>query len=487
MEPLTDLLNYLRPSDASTVIECSANSTCTAVHAVAASLIVLLILLTGFAYTTVLERRLIAWIQMRIGPNRAGPLGLLQPVADAVKLIFKQDITPTNADRFVYWLAPVLKVVPTLIVLAVVPLGPPMAVPWIDGNWYRVSLGLVDVNVGVLWLLAITSISVYGVAMAGWASNNKYAMLGSLRSSASMISYELSLASAFVVPVMLAGSLSVGDIIEAQSGNFIFNWYIFQNPVAAVIMLIALFAETNRAPFDLPEAEQELVAGHMTEYSGMKFAMFFMAEYVSMIGVAVIFSSMFLGGYHFILVDDAPWLGPLWLIGKVVAFLAFMVWVRATFTRVRYDRLMTLGWKVMLPLALVSIGYTAVVQVMLEEVENQTLVTAVSVGMLVLLMGVAGAIFLRPRDLTAELETDPPDVVRLDKRGPGYYILQLVGGTLSVPFTLFNMAYDSAANVREYTGTGQRAEPAAERSDDAQLPAPAGSSAPQLGSGSSGD
>jgi NADH-quinone oxidoreductase subunit H len=440
------MFDFLYPSDPSVVIECADSVGCTLTHSVISSLLILFVLLTAFAYTTVLERRFIAWIQDRIGPNRVGPLGLLQPLADGVKLIFKQDIMPKNADPVVYIIAPVLKVVPVLMVLVVVPLGPPLVIPWFDGNWYRVAQGLIDVNVGVLWLVAITSIAVYGVAMAGWASANKYATLGSLRSSASMISYELSLSSAFVVPVMLAGSMSVGDIIEAQGGSPL-NWFIFQNPVAAVIMFIALLAEVNRAPFDLPEAEQELVAGHMTEYSGMKFAMFFMAEYISMIGISVIFASMFLGGYHFILVEQVPILGPVWLSLKVLALLSFMVWIRSALPRVRYDRLMSLGWKVMLPLIMLAIAWTAVLVVLRAETASQTLYTGASVGLLVL-MAIAAFIFGRSGEpdqaVAGQVET-----VQVGVNSWASALLQLVGSLVAAPFMLFNYTLDTLKSTNE--------------------------------------
>src|SRR5690606_33134166 len=201
----------------------------------------------------------IAFFQQRSGPNRVGPGGFLQPAADGVKLIFKEDIMPAKAYKAVYLLAPLLKVVPILIVMAVTPLGPRLTLPWFDGNWYNVPLVVADINVGVLWILSITSIATYGVALAGWSSNNKYAMLGALRATAQMISYELSLGLAIVVPVMLASSMSVIDIIETQAGSPL-NWFVFQNPLAAAILMVALLAETNRAPFDLPEAEQELTA-----------------------------------------------------------------------------------------------------------------------------------------------------------------------------------------------------------------------------------
>ena len=257
-----------------------------------------------------------------------------------------------------YLLAPMLKVVPALVVLAVVPLGPAIDIPWFDGLWYAVPMGLIDVNVGVLWLLAITSLGTYGVILAGWASNNKYAMLGGLRACAQMISYELSLGLSVAVPVMIVGSMSMLDIVEAQRN--IFDWFVFQNPLAAAVLMIALLAEVNRAPFDLPEAEQELTAGYMTEYSGMKFAMFMMAEYLGMIAVSIIAISLFFGGYHFFFVDAVPILAPLVLIGKLLVFLIGMIWLRATLPRIRYDRLMHFGWKVMLPLALLAVAWSAV-------------------------------------------------------------------------------------------------------------------------------
>ncbi|HSO28068.1 MAG TPA: complex I subunit 1 family protein, partial [Anaerolineales bacterium] len=229
------------------------------------SLILIVVLLTGFAYLTYYERKALARIQVRIGPNRAGPGGWLQPVADAIKLIFKEELIPARADRLVFILAPIITVIPALIILAVVPWGDRIT---LFGR--EISMGIADVNVGVLYILAVASISVYGIVLAGWASNNKYAMMGGLRSSAQMISYELALGLAFIGPVMLAGSLSIQDIIKAQSPV----WFAVYQPSGFVIFLIASLAEVNRAPFDMPEAEQELVAGYHTEYSGMKFALF---------------------------------------------------------------------------------------------------------------------------------------------------------------------------------------------------------------------
>jgi NADH-quinone oxidoreductase subunit H len=358
-------------------------------HAIFTSLLLFFVLLTAFAYTTLLERRFLAALQARIGPNRAGPWGLLQPVADGVKLIFKEDLTPLQAEKIIFWLAPVIRTVPALLIVAVIPLGPKISIPWFDGKWYRVEQGLVDLNVGVLWLLAITSIGVYGVVLAGWSSNNKYSMLGGLRSSAQMISYELSMGAAIVVPILLAGSLSVGDIIDAQNKVPILGWYVFQNPLGAAILLIALLAEVNRAPFDLPEAEQELAAGYHTEYSGMKFAMFYMAEYISMINVSLVGTAMYFGGYHFFFIDKLPLLGPLVYGIKVFLLLMGMIWVRATLPRIRYDRLMSLGWKIMLPLALVAVAWSAFAVLIADAIGTGAYAVLSIVAIVVTVIGAA--------------------------------------------------------------------------------------------------
>ena len=327
------------------------------------SLIILLSLTAGFAYVTLYERRLIARFQNRIGPNRAGPQGLLQPIADAVKLIFKEELIPDKADKIIFILAPIITVIPALIITAVVPWGGTIT---LFGR--TIPLYLVDLNVGVLYLMAVTSISVYGIALAGWSSNNKYATLGGLRSTAQMISYEIAMGFCFVVPVMLAGSMSLVDIVEGQKNV----WYGFLNPVAGFIFYLSILAETNRAPFDMPEAEQELTAGYHTEYSGMKFALFFMAEYIKMVAVSMIAATLFLGGYYLpfqgVLVEAVPWLetpllyaGPLILAVKVLLSLFIFVWLRSTLPRIRYDRLMSFGCKVTFPLALLSALVTAAV------------------------------------------------------------------------------------------------------------------------------
>jgi NADH-quinone oxidoreductase subunit H len=317
------------------------------------SLVIILGMTGGFAYLTWMERKVLARMQVRYGPNRAGPFGLLQPVADGIKLIFKEELIPGGADKLLFILAPVITVIPALIITAVI--------PWGDFSFtvggQQISLYLTDVNVGVLYILTVTSISIYGISLAGWASNNKYATLGGLRATAQMISYELAMGFSVMGPVMMAGSMSIMEIVRAQGSL----WYAISQPVAFVIFYIVSLAEVNRAPFDMPEAEQELVAGYHSEYSGMKFALFFMAEYIKMIAVAIIGSSLFLGGFQGPFVEQVPWLGPLYLFIKVIVWLFTMIWVRATLPRIRYDHLMALGWKVLFPLALLNVVVTAAI------------------------------------------------------------------------------------------------------------------------------
>jgi NADH-quinone oxidoreductase subunit H len=333
------------------------------------SLVVIFALLTGFAYLTLYERRALARIQARIGPNRAGPQGLLQPIADAVKLIFKEELTPAKADRVLFFWAPVITMVPSIIIAAVIPFGPPVKM---FGR--EIYLSVANINVGVLYLTSIASIAVYGIVLAGWASNNKYAMLGGLRSSAQMISYELSLGLMIVVAILLADSMNLYDIVNQQKDV----WYVIVQPVGALIFLIVTLAEVNRAPFDMPEAEQELTAGYHSEYSGMKFALFFMAEYQKMIVISMIAATLFFGGYRefwflkgtFLSVDQNWWLGPIYLLLKVIVLLFFMIWIRATWPRIRYDRLMAFGWKVLLPLSLVTAFITAAGILFFEMYKN---------------------------------------------------------------------------------------------------------------------
>jgi NADH-quinone oxidoreductase subunit H len=329
---------------------------------------------TMFAYFTLFERRLLARFQNRVGPNRAGPDGFLQPLADAVKLFFKEDVTPALADKWVYLISPGFAVIPALIIWATIPLG-----YWPDGQGGNI-LQLANVNVDILWFLAVTSLGVYGIAIAGWASNNKYSMLGGIRASAQVISYELALGLSVLAVVMQAESFSMAEIVEKQNGM----WNIVPLFLGFVIFLISSTAEVVRAPFDLVEAEQELVGGYNTEYGSMKFALFFMSEYIKLVAMNAIAVTLFLGGWTFpgLLTLHA---GLIPIAGETVAnvvlgltslgafllktaFLSFVsVWIRATVPRVRYDQLMRLGWTVLLPLALVQIVLVAVLGVLLPE------------------------------------------------------------------------------------------------------------------------
>lgn len=321
------------------------------------SVFILLFMTAGFAYVTLFERRVLARMQVRIGPNRAGPGGLLQPIADAFKLIFKEELIPGNADKIIFVIAPIITVIPALVITAVIPWG-----GTINLFGRPVTLYLSDINVGVLFILAVTSISVYGITLAGWSSNNKYALLGGLRATAQMISYELSLGMSFIGPILLAGSMSMLDIVNSQAHV----WNIVYQPLGFIIYMFASLAEVNRAPFDMPEAEQELTAGYHVEYSSMKFALFFMAEYIKVIAIGMIGASLFLGGFHVPFVDASrfPWVGPIALLAKTVVWLFVVVWIRATLPRIRYDRLMALGWKIMFPLALINVLVTAVIIVL---------------------------------------------------------------------------------------------------------------------------
>jgi NADH-quinone oxidoreductase subunit H len=353
------------------------------------SVVVILALLTGFAYLTWYERRALARIQVRIGPNRAGPQGLLQPIADAVKLIFKEELVPAKADKILFFWAPVITMVPSIIIAAVIPWGESFT-----AFGRTITLYVADINVGVLYLMSIASIAVYGIVLAGWSSNNKYAMLGGLRSSAQMISYELALGLSFVTAIILANSMRILDIVEAQRGM----WFAVIQPVGAVIFWVATLAEVNRAPFDMPEAEQELTAGYHSEYSGMKFALFFMAEYQKMIVICAIAATLYFGGFRefgflkdtFFSVDHTwtlgSWqitnwfLGPIYLFLKVVVLLFGMIWVRATWPRIRYDRLMSFGWKVLLPLSLAITFITATGISLAQEFNNRLFFWAIPVA-----------------------------------------------------------------------------------------------------------
>ena len=307
----------------------------------------------ALAYLTWVERKVMARVQMRPGPTRVGPFGLLQPIADGLKFLFKEDVIPTNANRFLYIAAPVISLVPALLSFSVIPFGP----------WLQVT----DLSVGLLFIFAVTSLGVYGIALGGWASNSKYPLIGAMRSSAQMISYELSLTLSVVGVLMIANTLSLGQLVTSQQGvwlGFIPRWNIFLQPVAFAVYVVSAVAETNRLPFDLAESEQELVAGWHTEYSSLKFAMFMLAEYANMVTVSALATIMFLGGWA------GPLFGPNWLqaalptfwfVLKIFVFIFFYVLLRSTIPRIRYDQLMKFGWKVLLPVSLANILVTSFV------------------------------------------------------------------------------------------------------------------------------
>ena len=318
--------------------------------------VVMVTVLLHVAYLTYFERKILGWMQDRMGPMEVGYHGLLQPVADGLKLFFKEDIVPAQANKIIFTLAPILVLVPALIGFAVIPFGRDTI------SFFGLTFHpfVTDINIGILYILAFASIGAYGVLLGGWASNNKYSLLGGLRSAAQVISYELSLGLAIVGVLLMAGSLSLVKITEAQGGGLL-HWFILPQFVAFVIYLISAIAETNRLPFDLPEAESELVAGFFTEYSGMRFAFFFLAEYANMILVSCIATILFLGGWHapFEALGFIPPI--LWFVIKVYFFLFFYIWIRGTLPRLRYDQLMMFGWKVMIPLALANILVTSTV------------------------------------------------------------------------------------------------------------------------------
>src|ERR1700751_3334951 len=324
--------------------------------------IVLNATLVAVTYMVLLERKVIAWAQSRLGPMRGGPYGILQPVADAIKLMLKEDITPVRADKWVFTAAPIISMVPALIVYAVIPFGPE-----INLFGRRVALYVTDVNVGLLYIVSVASIGVYGIILGGYASNSKYPLLASLRASAQLISYEVAVTLTLVSVIMMAGTLSMVGIVNAQYNSRL--WFAFVQPVAFVIFFIGGLAETNRAPFDLPEAEQELTGGFHTEYSGMRFALFFLAEYANMIVVSSVATTLFFGGWLRPFPNIA-FLGFLdfvpswnWFLVKTFVFLYIFIWVRATLPRYRYDQLMRLGWKALIPLAILNLVATGIVKV----------------------------------------------------------------------------------------------------------------------------
>jgi NADH-quinone oxidoreductase subunit H len=317
------------------------------------------LLLGLFSLMTLVERRTLAFMQCRLGPNRVGPFGLFQPIADGIKLFFKEDVMPAAANTWAFFAAPAVAVTAAFMAIATVPYGPPFTLPFTN---IQVNPQIADLDVGLLFIFAVTSLGVYSVVLAGWSANSKYSLLGGLRSSAQMFSYELSLGMAFVGVIMLAGSFRIADIVAAQ-GGWLINWYVVKQPLAAVVYFIAAAAEVSRTPFDLPEGETELVAGYHTEYSSMKFAMMQMAEYINMITVSVLTTDLFLGGWN----PGLPFLpvGGLWglvyFAAKVFFVLFVFIWMRGTVPRFRYDQLMHFGWKVLIPLAALNVLGTAAV------------------------------------------------------------------------------------------------------------------------------
>ncbi len=321
---------------------------------------ILLLSLVVAMYSTLIERKIAGFFQDRLGPNRAGPWGLLQPLADGIKLFFKEEFMPNTADKFLYILGPSLTMLIACLTSAVIPWGPDIVI-----NGQVFSLQMADVNIGILYIFAIVSIGVYGIMIGGWASNNKYALLGAVRASSQMISYELAMSLSIITIVMMSGSLSMRDIVNQQQG---FNWNIWYQPLGFIIFLICAFAETNRSPFDLPECETELVGGYHTEYSSMKLGFYLFSEYINMFISGAVMATLFLGGYHFPFIDKLG-LSPnafafvsfLVLFAKITFFGFIFMWVRWTLPRFRYDQLMRLGWKALIPLAILNVLITGVV------------------------------------------------------------------------------------------------------------------------------
>lgn len=326
-------------------------------------LIVLNAILVAVTFMVLLERKVIAWAQVRLGPMRVGPHGILQPIADVIKLMIKEDITPVKADRWVFTIAPMLVLVPALVMFSVIPFGESAS---LFGR--EVTLYIADINVGLLYIVAVASIGVYGIILAGWSSNSKYPLLAGLRASAQLISYEVAVTMALVSMIISAGTLSMVGIVNAQANQGV--WYLFIQPVAFFVFFVGGLAETNRAPFDMPEAEQELTGGFHTEYSGMRFALFFLAEYANMIVVSTVATTLFLGGWlrPFPNVEALAFLGILpgwcWFLLKTFVFLYIFLWIRATLPRYRYDQLMRIGWKVLIPLAIANIVVSGIFKVM---------------------------------------------------------------------------------------------------------------------------
>jgi NADH-quinone oxidoreductase subunit H len=374
------------------------------------------------------ERRVVSWMQMRIGPNRVGPQGLLQSLADGVKLALKEDIVPKNADKAVFWLAPVISAVPAFLAIAVVPWGPQVS---IFHHW--TSLQLVDLPIGVLYILAVSSIGIYGVVLAGWSSGSTYPLLGALRSSAQMISYEVAMGLSFAGVFLYAGTMSTTGIVAAQQHG----WYIYLLP-SAVIYIISMVGETNRAPFDLPEAEGELVGGFHTEYSSLKFALFFLAEYINLVTVSALAVTMFFGGWR------APW--PLslwsgansgwypmiWFLGKLLVFVFVFIWLRGTLPRLRYDQFMSFGWKVLIPTSVIWLLVLATFRQLRNAGDlDQAHAVPIGVGVGVLFLLLFAALELRERNQIRR--TPPPSVPDYRPLAGGFPVPPMPGQSAAPP------------------------------------------------------
>ena len=360
--------------------------------------LIFVVLLVAVMLTVWLERKVVADMQMRLGPTRAGPFGILITLADGVKLFFKEGITPITADRTVYLVAPLASLVPAMLAFAVIPFGTGVTL-----FHRRVPFQITDLNVGILWILAMASLAVYGVVLAGWSSGSNYPLLGAIRSSAQMISYEVGMGLGLVAVLLFSGTLTMSQIVAVQARHFdvtglrwLPKWNIFFQLPAFILYYTAAVAETNRPPFDLPEAETELVAGYHLEYSGIKFAMFFLAEYMHMITVSAVAVTLFFGGWHGPMFRVVPWLWPLlWFLVKLVVLIFVFVWIRATLPRFRYDKLMSFGWKVLIPLGLLWILITAS-SLVLPSIYSDWRAALVIASSTVLVLILVGPLFTSP-------------------------------------------------------------------------------------------
>ncbi|MCS0639085.1 NADH-quinone oxidoreductase subunit NuoH [Streptomyces sp. LP05-1] len=388
-------------------------------------------LMVTVLFSIVWERKVVAWMQLRIGPNRHGPWGLLQSLADGVKLMLKEDVIVKRADKVVYVLAPVVAAIPAFMAIAVIPFGPAGNEVSVFGH--RTTMQLTDLPIAMLYILAVASVGIYGIVLAGWSSGSTYPLLGGLRSCAQMISYEIAMGAAFASVFLYSGSMSTSAIVEAQADR----WYIVLLPVSFVIYVITMVGETNRAPFDMPESEGDLVGGFNTEYSSIKFAMFMLAEYVNMVTVSAVSATLFLGGWRVPYPVSAFWEGAnhgwwplLWFTVKVQLLLFFFIWLRGTLPRVRYDQLMKLGWKVLIPVSVVWLMLVATVRALRNEnYDFQQIVLYVAGAVLVVLLLSFAADAFRDRRAGEEAEAAPPGG-EFDPMAGGFPVPPLPGQTL---------------------------------------------------------